>query len=350
MKKFIIGIDFSKETVDASIVQKEQPETLIAYKKFRNNLKGVDGLIAWAKSKVAQDGEIIFCGENTGTYSTLFSDELTDRGFIIWIEHSMNIVRGMGDVRGKDDKTDSLRIASYAARFYDKMKPYVRPKDETRVLKTLLAKRDRLKSFLKAEITNTKENPLMLQDSNIASSINEFFKRLEESLRKELKELERMILDVVMSSSEYAKNFNILTSMKGIGLINAVALIVYTDNFTKFNFNHRKIATYWGVVPFKNESGTSVRRGTHVSPKCNSWLKALLTEATLCAIRYNSRIKAYHDRLMARGKAIGIVLNNCKNKMLKILVAMVRDSKIYSDMDVSKDPHTATTTNSIVVC
>lgn len=158
----------------------------------------------------------------------------------------MNIVRGMGDVRGKDDKTDSLRIASYAARFYDKMKPYVRPKDETRVLKTLLAKRDRLKSFLKAEITNTKENPLMLQDSNIASSINEFFKRLEESLRKELKELERMILDVVMSCSEYAKNFNILTSMKGIGLINAVALIVYTDNFTKFNFNHRKIATYWG--------------------------------------------------------------------------------------------------------
>lgn len=257
MKKFIIGIDFSKETVDASIVQKEQPETLIAYKKFRNNLKGVNELIAWAKSKVAQDGEIIFCGENTGTYSTPFSDELTDRGFIIWIEHSMNIVRGMGDVRGKDDKTDSLRIASYAARFYDKMKPYVRPKDETRVLKTLLAKRDRLKSFLKAEITNTKENPLMLQDSNIASSINEFFKRLEESLRKELKELERMILDVVMSSSEYAKNFNILTSMKGIGLINAVALIVYTDNFTKFNFNHRKIATYWGVVPFKNESGTS---------------------------------------------------------------------------------------------
>ena len=78
MKKFIIGIDFSKETVDASIVQKEQPETLIAYKKFRNNLKGVDGLIAWAKSKVAQDGEIIFCGENTGTYSTPL--ELAFRG------------------------------------------------------------------------------------------------------------------------------------------------------------------------------------------------------------------------------------------------------------------------------
>ena len=76
MKKFIIGIDFSKETVDASIVQKEQPETLIAYKKFRNNLKGVDGLIAWAKSKVAQDGEIIFCGENTGTYSTRVRDNI----------------------------------------------------------------------------------------------------------------------------------------------------------------------------------------------------------------------------------------------------------------------------------
>lgn len=350
MKKFIIGIDFSKETVDASIVQREQPETLIAHKKFKNNLKGVDELVAWTKSKVAEDGEILFCGENTGTYSTLFSDELTNRGFIIWIEHSMNIVRGIGDVRGKDDKTDSLRIASYAARFYDKMKPYVRTKDETRVLKALLAKRDRLKTFLKAEITNTKENRLMLQNTDMENSLNEVFKKLEETLRQELKRLEQLILDVVMNSTEYAKNFNILTSMKGIGMINAVALIVYTDNFTKFNYNHRKIATYWGVVPFKNESGTSVRRGTHVSPKCNSWLKALLTEATLCAIRYNSRIKDYYNKLINRGKVVGIALNNCKNKMLKILIAMVRDSKFFDNEHVSKNPHAVTITAPAIAC
>lgn len=112
----------------------------------------------------------------------------------------------------------------------------------------------------------------------------------------------------------------------------------FTDNFKRFSFNSRKICTYWGVTPFRNESGDSIRRGTHTSSFHNNWLKAILSEAVLCAIRYNERLKTYFLRLLAKGKHRNIALNNTKNKLLKTLVAMVRDSKTYDENYVSVPP------------
>ena len=40
MKKFFVGIDFSKRKMDVSIVEKDFPERTIAYKQFINNAQG----------------------------------------------------------------------------------------------------------------------------------------------------------------------------------------------------------------------------------------------------------------------------------------------------------------------
>lgn len=40
MKKFFVGIDFSKRRMDVSIVEKDFPERVIAYKLFANNAQG----------------------------------------------------------------------------------------------------------------------------------------------------------------------------------------------------------------------------------------------------------------------------------------------------------------------
>ena len=66
-----------------------------------------------------------------------------------------------------------------------------------------------------------------------------------------------------MNTTQYFVCFDILTSMKGVALINAAAIIVFTDNFRRFSFNSRKICTYWGITSFRNESGDSIRRSTH---------------------------------------------------------------------------------------
>ena len=66
-----------------------------------------------------------------------------------------------------------------------------------------------------------------------------------------------------------------------------------------------------------------------MSHYADKYLKSLLSEAALCAMRFCPVIRDYAARLSARGKHPNIVRNNVKNKMLHILVAMVRDGKYF---------------------
>lgn len=339
MKKFFVGIDFSKRRMDVSIVEKDFPEQTIDYKQFINNAEGAKKMCEWVEyttnTSTKFEGEVLFCCEHTGSYCLEVCDYLSENGKYIWLGNPLDIKRSMGLVRGKDDILDSRRIATFAAEKHHKAIMYIRPEDSTRALKYLLSIRNTLVEHKKALTCQIKENFPKLHNITMLCNIEEYLKQILDSIKTEIKKIEKMMLDIILSNKEYKHTFDILTSMKGVALINAAALIVFTDNFKRFSFNSRKICTYWGVTPFRNESGDSIRRGTHTSSCHNYWLKAILSEAVLCAIRYNERLKTYFLRLLAKGKHRNIALNNTKNKLLKTLVAMVRDGKKFDENYVS---------------
>ena len=93
-----------------------------------------------------------------------------------------------------------------------------------------------------------------------------------------------------------------------------------------------------GVLRLSETNQETVSDVVHTSSFHNNWLKAILSEAVLCAIRYNERLKTYFLRLLTKGKHRNIALNNTKNKLLKTLVAMVRDGKTYDEKYVSVPP------------
>lgn len=339
MKKFFVGIDFSKRRMDVSIVEKDFPEQTIDYKQFINNAEGAKEMCEWVEyttnTSTKFEGEVLFCCEHTGSYCLEVCDYLSENGKYIWLGNPLDIKRSMGMVRGKDDILDSRRIATFAAEKHHKAILYIRPEDSTRALKYLLSIRNTLVEHKKALACQIKENFPKLHDADLLCEIENELKHILDSIKTEIKKIEKMMLDIILSNKEYKHTFDILTSMKGVALINAAALIVFTDNFKRFSFNSRKICTYWGVTPFRNESGDSIRRGTHTSSCHNYWLKAILSEAVLCAIRYNERLKTYFLRLLAKGKHRNVALNNTKNKLLKTLVAMVRDGKKFDENYVS---------------
>lgn len=339
MKKFFVGIDFSKRRMDVSIVEKDFPEQTIDYKQFINNAEGAKEMCEWVEyttnTSTKFEGEVLFCCEHTGSYCLEVCDYLSENGKYIWLGNPLDIKRSMGMVRGKDDILDSRRIATFAAEKHHKAILYIRPEDSTRALKYLLSIRNTLVEHKKALACQIKENFPKLHDAALLCEIENELKHILDSIKTEIKKIEKMMLDIILSNKEYKHTFDILTSMKGVALINAAALIVFTDNFKRFSFNSRKICTYWGVTPFRNESGDSIRRGTHTSSCHNYWLKAILSEAVLCAIRYNERLKTYFLRLLAKGKHRNVALNNTKNKLLKTLVAMVRDGKKFDENYVS---------------
>ena len=339
MKKFFVGIDFSKRRMDVSIVEKDFPEQTIDYKQFINNAEGAKKMCEWVEyttnTSTKLEGEVLFCCEHTGSYCLEVCDYLSENGKYIWLGNPLDIKRSMGMVRGKDDILDSRRIATFAAEKHHKAILYIRPEDSTRALKYLLSIRNTLVEHKKALACQIKENFPKLHNAALLCEIENEIKHILDSIKTEIKKIEKMMLDIILSNKEYKHTFDILTSMKGVALINAAALIVFTDNFKRFSFNSRKICTYWGVTPFRNESGDSIRRGTHTSSCHNYWLKAILSEAVLCAIRYNERLKTYFLRLLAKGKHRNVALNNTKNKLLKTLVAMVRDGKKFDENYVS---------------
>ena len=110
---------------------------------------------------------------------------------------------------------------------------------------------------------------------------------------------------------------------------NAVCLMVYTDNFNRFDYNSRKIACYYGVAPFGRQSGTSVNTPPHVSPFANKLIKTLLSQAALASINFCPHLAMYYHRLIESGKKPPVALNNLKNKMLHIITAMVRKGEKY---------------------
>ena len=58
--------------------------------------------------------QVLFCMEHTGIYGRAIHHFLQDHQQSLWLESSLQIKRSLGIQRGKNDKIDSFRIATYA--------------------------------------------------------------------------------------------------------------------------------------------------------------------------------------------------------------------------------------------
>lgn len=330
MKKIAVGIDFAKEKFDMTAIN--VVERTSVHGQFKNSPMGArDMLRAVRKFARGIDSEDwMFCGEDTGYYSQRVTRYLTEKGYFMWLQNAYSIKRSEGVIRrGKDDKADSRCIAEYARRFEDKAVRYKLPPKELEDLKMLLSQRDLLVSAKTKLHNSTSEIPERKVQGSAVSLIKSANKRVCRVIDDEIKKLEDKMDEIIDSVEAIKENYDILCSFTGVARINTLAFIVYTENFTKFDFNARKIATYWGVAPFHRESGTSVHTSPHVSGFCNKKLKALIGNAATVAIKYNSVINAYYNRLLERGKCPMIAKNNVKNKIIHILTAMVRNKQKF---------------------
>ena len=78
-------------------------------------------------------------------------------------------------------------------------------------------------------------------------------------LEKDIKAIEAQMMRKISEDDELAENYRHMVSVKGTGMINAVAILVHTQNFTSFN-NSRQFSSYAGMAPFDDSSGTSRNR------------------------------------------------------------------------------------------
>jgi len=136
-------------------------------------------------------------------------------------------------------------------------------------------------------------------EPSIASNfINRKSKHLLTELDKAIKECDAMIDRIIDTDEALSENYEIITSIKGVARQNGMCLLIFTNNFNRFDFDTRKIACYYGVAPFGKESESSIHTPARTSHFANKLIKSLLTQTVNTAKMFNPEIRDYYNRLI----------------------------------------------------
>ena len=320
-----VGVDISKDTLDAAIYPANDKK--MDFLHFDNTQKGLGEMMTWLKHRGLKTSELVICAEHTGVYTNPLIAFADKKGIALSLNAPLEIKRSMGITRGKNDLIDASRIAEYAYSHRDKLKLYEKPADSIVKLQFLLTERRQYLRQrtallnLKAAMDKYDTEPARLRKESAIHHIDKLLKKVEDQMRS-----------VIDGDKDVRYNFDLVSSVVGIGFVNAVNTVVFTNNFKAFE-NPRQYACYIGVAPFDHTSGTSVNGRTRVSKMCRTQQKAELSMAARSAIQRDPWMKRYYQRKMKEkggGKnAHGIVLNAVKFKLILRMFAVVKSGQTY---------------------
>lgn len=330
---FVAGIDVSKMSLDVCLVNCSSGQcvsTIVA-----NNSEGFTALKKWLKSHGCDDHEkTLFCLEHTGIYTQNLVKYLLSRGGKVWVESSLHIKRSMGLVRGKTDKIDAERIARFAYLHQQEAKLVQLSHPTLQRLQYLMRARIRLIKSLNSHQTAIEE--MSQVDKKAGTELARLCKKAVEGLKKSLQQVEAKMEELVSIDKEVRALYELITSVRSVGKVLAIELIVFTHGFSRL-LDGKKLACYTGVAPFEYRSGTSVKGATGTSSFANKILKRTLFMASMNAIRHNGELKEYYLRKTAEGKSKMSVLNAVRNKLLHRIVAVVKRGTPFQDKLVKAD-------------
>ena len=183
--------------------------------------------------------------------------------------------------------------SQYACRFEDMAKVYTPNTETIRALHSFFTFRDLLVKMKNEALVHAKELHSVLKGNHATDYIYQHSLTQVDNLNREIKDVEKEIMDLINSEEEIKNNYERITSIKGVAFVNALALIVYTENFTCFD-DPRKLACYAGVVPFQRTSGSSVKSNAKTSGFANKKLNTLLTQAARTAAIHDPILREYY--------------------------------------------------------
>jgi len=326
MKKFLIGIDVSKEKLDLCL--KDQGEV-----KDESILENRSPLIKSYLKRVLKENnltvmDLLICAEYTGQYTYPLCCACNELGVDLWLENPAQIKYCSGVQREKNDKIDAHKIADYAERFQDKAKVFSIPGKCINMLKQLISERDMYivdRGKYHGQLTDQKR----FMDKDDYKKKSKRLKSLINELTEAIKQIEKEIQKVIDNNETLSNQHKLLLSVDGVGEQTAIKMIVETNAFQDFK-NPRKFCCHAGVAPFSFTSGSSQRSRNKVSNRADKSIKVLLHMAALiAATRMKGELHEYYIRKVAEGKNKMSVLNAVRAKLVFRMFAVIRNEQYY---------------------
>jgi transposase len=381
-----VGIDVASEKHFVAVVD-EASSVLVKATAFEEDAAGYARLFELLGS--ARETALVAM-EATGHYWKNLFAALAAKGFQIALLNPLRTSRFAGEElqRTKTDALDALGIARFAAQ--KRPQPSRLPESGTEELRELVRLRDRLmqdftdrvrelhrvvdlgfpeftryvrtldselatailKEYPTAEafigvrpkaLSNLKYDHCHLVGLELANKLLEaaktsvgrhhgpayriqvkYFCQDIDLLRARLKDLDRDI-ERQLDKHEIGK---LLTTIDGIGSGTAARIVAVVGNPAHFR-DAKALAAYVGAVPALRQSGKRLSTRAASTPFGNAELRRALYMPTLTAVRRNTWLKRFYERLVLAGKPKKLALLAAMNKLMHAIYSVAKNRKPF---------------------
>jgi transposase len=318
-----IGLDVSKKTFDAALVQPGQhyPETplrTVPAQTFPRNSQGVQQFLEWLDPQVPkEEASMRALMEATGVYSLELCVWLCEQRpqlapAIINPEQTAAFLKSMA-LRNKTDRLDARALAFFGVE--RQPKPYESLSPEHQALRELSRYRDALVAEHVAE-TNREER------GSTSALVRKLHARREQQRKRDIAKIEAEIKRLIEKTPTLQRDFELLTSIPGVGFITAVVILAEMGDLRRFA-RARQATAFAGVSPRIGDSGTSVHIQPRLCKKGNGRIRQALYLAAMTSVRGKSYLADTYQRLLQHGKKPMVALGAIMRKLLTVMRAVL---------------------------
>ncbi|SOD66119.1 transposase [Alysiella filiformis DSM 16848] len=302
------GIDVAKRNFVIGISSLHKTKT----KTETNNPKGFNHAIEYLKKHQVQ----LVVLESTGGLEIPLAKALHGAGIDVIIANPRQTHQfAQSQSLTKTDAKDAKMLAFYAQMMAQRADLptllYQPPSEAEEVLEALLNRRNQLVDMRTAE-----KNRLEQVHISQVKSVEQMIAHLTQLID----DLEKQIDD--HNQTHFGDKAQLIQKIKGVGTLTSATLLSMLPELGKVS--HKKIASLVGVAPHPKQSGTIKFKSRCFGGR--AVVRKTLYMATVVAVRFEPRIKAFYQHLLGKGKPYKVAINACMHKLLTILNAMMRDN------------------------
>lgn len=321
--RFFVGIDIASATFTSAVgVMGEKWQVVVRPATFDNEHDSFMKYLKWLHDHEVKTENSVICMEATGVYNEVLAHFLIANGYRVAIEPPLKVKRAFKSAGHKSDPVDSTQIAEYAYRFWDELTLWKPRKEILEQIRTLLTVREQLVVERTGHMNALTALKRKAVHTPLAEKVHE---KAKEELKAHIQEVEAEIQRLIDQDPDFHDMVKRLLSVPGVGLLLAAHLLIIFHSVSH-PLSPKSLAAFIGICPYENQSGTSIHHAAtsrHYGPPA---LRKLLFLAALSLRTYNLQFQTYFLRKVLEGKPKKLIINNIANKLLKIIVAVVRSN------------------------
>ncbi len=321
---WVLGIDVAKASLEVALMDGAGGWQT---GNFKNTPAGFTRLLKWLRKRTQELMPV--CLEATGRYSRDVAAFLYAEGYAVSLVNPTRVShyrQACGQLH-KTDKQDAKLLAEYCTTHHPPLwTPPTFAQEElqemTRYLESLKKEKTRvLNRLASGPFTQWVQRDLQEQLAQ---------------LKQRIAELEQEIKQVATQDDEQRRQIALLTSIKGIGELTALRFLAEVPDYRRFA-HADQLAAYAGLVPKQHTSGTSVQRKSKLTKTGNAHLRSAFYLPALSAARHNPVIRAFAERLAARGKPKMTIVAAVMRKLIQLAYGVLKSGRPF-DPNYSSQP------------